>query len=315
MIRFISRRVLASIPVLLVVTAVVFAMVDLMPGDPAIRLAGEDASPDRIAYIRQSLGLDEPLLSRYLEWLMSGLQGDLGRSLQTRESVSTVLVDHLTVTASLVLVTLVFALLLGLVLGVVAAAKKGSWADRFLTFAFAVGMSLPPFWISLLLVVFVATKTGILPAVGYSDFSESPQEWLRHLILPAAALSALPAAELGLQVRDSLIAELRKDYVLVARAKGMSRTRAIVRHALKNSAVPVSTVFGYRATQLLGGTVTVEVVFVMPGLGATAVAAVQSRDVPVLLGLVVLMTLIVVVINLVTDVFYGVLNPKVRSLR
>ncbi|MDQ7911272.1 ABC transporter permease [Phytohabitans sp. ZYX-F-186] len=307
------RRVLTAIPILLVVSFVVFAMVALIPGDPAAVLAGENATPEQIAEVRASLGLDDPLLVRYWDWLWSALHGDLGQSLRTGQSVGEILGSHVTITLSLVLVTLVIATLLGLAAGIVAAARAGGLLDRALTGLSAVAVALPPFWVSLLLVLFFAVNVRLFPAVGYVSLTESPSQWLSHLFLPALALAALPAAELALQLKDTLTAELRRDYVLTAMAKGLSKPKILFKHTLRNAAIPVTTVLGYRTAQLIGGTVTVEVVFVIPGLGSTAVSSVQARDVTVLLGLVVLTTLAVVVINLLVDISYGYLNPKVRS--
>jgi len=307
------RRVLTSIPILLAVSFVVFAMVALIPGDPAAVLAGENATPEQIAEVRSSLGLDQPLLVRYWDWLWSALHGDFGQSLRTGQSVGQILASHVTITLSLVAVTLVLATAIGMAAGIVAAARAGGLVDRAITGLSAVAVALPPFWVSLLLVLFFAVNVRLFPAVGYVPFAESPSEWLSHLFLPALALAALPAAELALQLKDTLTAELRRDYVLTARAKGLSKPKILFKHTLKNAAIPVTTVLGYRTAQLIGGTVTVEVVFVIPGLGSTAVSSVQARDVTVLLGLVVLTTLAVVVINLIVDISYGYLNPKVRS--
>ena len=307
------RRLLTSIPILLVVSFVVFVMVALIPGDPAAVLAGENATPQQIDEVRHSLGLDQPLLVRYGHWLWAALHGDFGNSLRTGQSVGAILATHIPVTLSLVLLTVVLATAVGVLAAVFAAARSGSLIDRALTALSAVAMAVPPFWVSLVLVLVFAVTYRLFPAVGYVPITRSPVDWLSHLFLPALALAALPAAELALQLKDSLTAELRRDYVLVARSKGLAKSVILFKHALRNAAIPVTTVLGYRMAQLLGGTVTVEVVFVIPGLGSTAVTSVQARDVTVLLGLVVITTLAVILINLLVDISYGFLNPKVRS--
>lgn len=313
MLNLIVRRLVASVGILVAVSLAVFLMVGLMPGDAARVLAGDSATPDRIAYFRQQLGLDQPVLVRYGRWVWDAVHGNLGQSLTSYQDVTKVLLPPLSVTATLLLFTLVFAAVLGMAGGIVTATRPGSPIDRAVTSLAAVAIAVPPFWVALLLIAFFAVGHRWFPAVGYVSFFEDPLLWAWHLILPAIALGALPGAEFALQLRDALISEMRRDYVQVAFAKGLPPRQLVLKHALKNAAIPVVTVFGYRAGQLLGGAVTIEVPFNLPGLGQVAVSSVLGRDVPVLLGMVVITTIGVVFINLCVDLSYGYLNPKVRA--
>ena len=313
MTRYAIRRLAMAIPMLLVVTFVVFALIALAPGDPAASLAGDNPTPERIAEIRDTLGLDDPLLTRYSHWLGGVVRGDLGSSLANGQSVTKIIGGRLPVTLSLVLITMVITLVVGLSAGMLAARKPGTVTDRLIAAAAAAAIALPPFWIALVLVLVFSVNAGWFPSIGYTPIADGPGAWLEHLILPAVALSLLPTAEVALQFRSALTGVLKSDYIMNAEAKGLSRRSVLGKHAAKNAAVPVSTVFGYRFAQVLGGTVAIESVFDLPGLGRLAVSSVFARDVPVLLGLVALTTLIVLVMNLLVDVSYGYFNPKVRA--
>jgi len=217
------------------------------------------------------------------------------------------------VTLALVSVTILISTIVGVGLGTSAAIARWNWIDRVVSAVAAVAIAIPSFWAGMMLVSFFAISRDLLPAVGYVPITEDPVEWISHLILPAIALGMLPAAEMALQVRDSLRTELRRDYVQVARAKGMTGRQVVIGHAAKNAAIPVLTVFGYRAGQLIGGAIAVETVFALPGLGQLAIASTLNRDVNILLGMVVITTLAVITINLIVDVSYGYLNPKMRD--
>ncbi|WP_300680653.1 ABC transporter permease [Nocardioides sp.] len=307
------RRLGVALPVLIAVTFCVFVLVDLAPGDPAAALAGENPTPERIAAIRATLGLDHPLLSRYGSWLASAVHADLGSSLANGQSVTRVIGDRLPVTISLVVVAMAITLIVGLSAGMLAAVRHGRPVDRVITALASAAIALPPFWVALVLVLLFSVNLGWLPSIGYEPLSAGLWPWLSHLLLPGLALSLLPMAEVTMQFRQALSSVLRLDYITNAEARGLSRPRVLVKHASKNAAVPVTTVFGYRFAQVLGGTVAIESVFDLPGIGRLAVNSVLSRDIPVLLGLVALTTLIVLVINLLVDISYGYFNPKVRT--
>jgi peptide/nickel transport system permease protein len=308
----VARRVLISIPLVVVVSFLVFLMIDLVPGDPAVKLAGENATPERIEAIRAQLHLADPLLTRYFDWLGNAVTGDLGNSFSTTESVAGMLWSSLGVTASLVLVAVILMVLLGLLFGIAAAVHQGGLVDRILVTLCSVLVAAPSFWLALLFVVFFAVNLSIFPAIGFVPMSESPGEWLYHLVLPGIALAARPAAELGLQLRASMTEVLQRDFVMAASARGLTRSHIVGKHALKNAAVPTVTVFGFRLAEIIGGAVVIETVFSLPGLGPLMVESVLGSDVPVLLGVVVLTVLWVAVFNLLTDLSYLYLNPKAR---
>ncbi len=312
MLRLVVRRVLIGVPLLLFVSFSVFVLIDLAPGDPAASLAGENATLEQIAAVRQNLHLDDSIVARYFRWLGGAVHGDLGTSLQSGQSVSSLIADKLSVTASIVGMSLLFVLVFALIGGVLGAVRPGGLADRAVTVVASIATAIPPFWLALVLIVYFAINRSWFPAVGYVGPDESVLEWIKHLVLPAAALAAVPAAELALQLRGSLAEVLGRDYIMATRAKGLTRRSIIGKHGLKNAAIPVVTVLGFRIAQMLGGTVTIELVFNINGLGRLAVNSTLSHDIPVLLGLVVVTTLVVLVINVLVDISYGYFNPKVR---
>ncbi|MDQ0691449.1 ABC transporter permease [Arthrobacter sp. W4I7] len=313
MLRMVASRLLTALPLLFVVSFAVFMMVSLTPGDPAERLAGENPTVQQVDQIRAELRLDDPLLARYGTWVGDAVTGDLGHSFVTKEPVTAMLVDAAGPTASLLLVTLVIAVVAGVALGFVSAAREGKLVDRVSTVVASLAMSLPPFWFGMLLVMIVALGWGLFPAIGYVPPALGLGPWLQSLVLPAVALAALPTAEIALQLRNSMVDVLRRDYIVSARAKGLTPSSILFKHTLKNAAVPVVTVFGTRLAQLIGGAVTIETVFVFSGVGSLSVRSVLGRDVPVLLGIVVVTTAIVVLVNLAIDLFSTYLNPKVRA--
>lgn len=307
------RRLVSAVPILLIVSLVVFALIELAPGDPAVALAGDNPTPERVAEIRDELQLDDPMLVRYGRWLGDVVQGDLGDSLHTTQPVTTMIGQRLSVTGSLVFLSLTFSMLIALVLGIAGSLRPGKLVDRFVTAIASIGIAVPPFWLGILLVVTFAVNRSWLPAIGYEPMSAGIFTWFEHLLLPAISLSAFLGAELALQVKNSLTETLGRDFILAGEARGLSRRSIILKHGLKNAAVPVVTVLGFRLAGLLGGTVTVESVFVLPGLGVLAVNSVLGRDIPVLLGLVVVSALLIIIVNLLVDLSYGYFNPKVRA--
>lgn len=303
------------LPVLLFfVSLVVTAMTAFIPGDPAVTIAGENASPETIASIRDRLGYDRPFVEQYVDWVTGALRGDLGDSLFLPRSVSSMLVDRLPITASLTLGALVVAVLLGAPLGIAAGLKRGSLTDRLATGFVSFGVSIPSYWLAMLLILLLSIRFKIFPVIGYVSFGESPWTWARHLVLPSIALGAAAASELARQLRSALADVMQQDYIRTARAKGIRGKAVVVRHAAKNAVGPAVTVLGLQVALLLGGAVVVEQVFAIPGLGQLAVTAVVNRDIPLIQGIVVLSTLIVVVTNLLVDLLQVWLNPKLRSL-
>lgn len=312
MLHLLGRRVLSIVPVLLLVSFLAFGLVLLIPGDPAVTIAGENASPEQVEATRVRLGLDRPMLPRYVEWLGDAVTGDLGTSIFSSRSVTTAIGQALPATLSLTIVALVLAVLIALPAGIIAAVWRGSVADRGFTLGATLGIALPNFWLGLMLILFFALRRSWFPAVGYVPFSRGPGDWLNHLILPGLTLGAAAAAETTRQLRGALVDVMRRDYVRTARAKGLRERTVVLKHALKNAAIPAVTVLGMQVSMLLGGAVVVEQVFGIPGLGQLAVRAVLDRDLPMIQGIVVVSATAVIVVNLIVDMLYGYLNPRLR---
>lgn len=313
MLQLVVKRLSAIVPVIVLVSVLVFLMGRLIPGDAAFALAGENASPERIQEIRTSLGLDEPLVTQYTAWVTSAGRGDLGESLFTQQSVTDAIVSRLPVTLSVAIGALVLAILMGIPAGIVSGVWRGRPVDRSVTAFSSLSMALPPYFIGLLLVLALAIWFPILPSIGYSPLSDGLVEWAKHIFLPSLALSFVPAAVLARQLRSSLTDTLHSDFVRMAQAKGLRPPAVVLKHALRNALVPTVTVLGAQAALLLGGTVIIEQVFALPGVGQLAVGAVLRRDLPVIQGVVIVMAVLVMAINLLIDVSYGWLNPKTRA--
>lgn len=313
MTRMVTRRLLALIPLAFIVTLVVWGLILMVPGDPALAIAGESATAEQIEAIRTDLGLDDPIPVRYARWLGDAVQGDLGTSLYTSYSVSDALSERLPITLSLVAVSFFFAVIVGSAIGVLAAARKGRALDRFLTVGTSLGLAIPNFWLGLLLVTFFGLKLGWFPSGGYVPPTESFTGWVQSITLPALTLSAAVAAEMARQMRSSMSDTLQKDFIRTHRAKGLRRRSIIGKYALKNASMPVITVAGLQIARLFGLATVVELIFNLNGVGQLAVDAVFKRDIPVIQGVVLVITVIVLFVNLVVDVSYGIVNPKVRA--
>ncbi|GAB3490336.1 ABC transporter permease [Nocardiopsis coralliicola] len=313
MIQLLARRLLMTAPLLLTVSLLVFALVHLVPGDPAVALAGENPTPEQIAAVRAELGLDDPFLVQYAHWLAAAVQGDLGTSLFSGEPVGAAILSRLPATLSLALLSLLIAAVLGVAAGAAAGLRPGTWIDRAATVTASVGVAVPYFWVGMILVLLLAIEVPLLPAVGYSPISAGAGEWLRHLVLPAVALAVAPAAVIARQTRAALASVMDEDYVRTARAKGLAPVRVVGKHALKNAAVPVVTVFGLEANRLIGGTVVIEQLFAVPGVGQLAFQSVFARDLPMVQGVLLTTAAMILLINLLVDVSYGYFNPRIRQ--
>lgn len=312
MARWALKRLAMLVPLLVIVSIITFSLVVLVPGDPAVLLAGDNATPEVVEEIRRQIGADRPFWVRYFEWVGNALQGDLGNSLFTPVPVSGLIVSRLPITVSLAFFSLTIAVISGGILGLLAAVYRGRWIDRFVTSIASLGVAVPSFWLGMMLIVAFAIYWPVFPAVGYEEFSESPWQWMRHLTLPALALAATPTAEIARQLRASLVNVLDADYVRTARSNGLLERSVILKHALKNGATSVVTVIGIQASFLLGGSVIIERVFGIPGVGSLAIIAVLQRDLTVVQGIVLATATIVLVINMTVDLTYGLLNPKAR---
>ena len=309
---YLLKRLLATIPVMLVVAVFIFMILRLTPGDPAAMIAGDYATEAQIAEIRVKLGLDEPLLSQFFIWIGNTLQGDLGESFFFKKQVSDLIAARIEPTLSLSLLTIVMTVAIAVPLGVISAYKQGSWLDRIVMGFSVLGFSIPVFVIGFALIYVFSLKLGWFPVQGYQRLAEGVGGWLMHLILPSLALSVIFVAFIARMTRTSVLEVLGEDYIRTARAKGQTETKVLVRHALRNAAVPIVTVIGFALAILIGGVVVTESVFNVPGLGLLTVDAVLNRDFPTIQAVVLLFSLIYVLINLVIDLSYTVLDPRIR---
>jgi peptide/nickel transport system permease protein len=307
----ILRRLALSIPLVVVVTALTFALENLSPGDLARTILGADGTQEQYQALRRQLGLDQPLILQYLDWLWRALHGDLGRSFFTSESVVTLVNARIGVTVSIMIGVLVICTGLGLALGV-ASALRGGALGRAIDFLSLVGLVFPSFWVALVLISVFAVTLRWLPATGYSPLADGIGPWAASLTLPVIAVALHSIANVAKQARDSMTEALNRDFIRALRACGVSETSIVWKHALRNAALPVVTVLGLVLVGAISGAVFVERVFVLPGLGSLAVSAALDKDIALLQGVTLYFTLLTVVINLVIDISYGWLNPKVR---
>jgi len=312
MLAYVARRILATIPVMAVVALFVFSLLYVAPGDPAAIIAGDQASPEDVARIRESLGLDRPFLVRFGEWVWQILHGDLGTSIFTNLPVTTMIAQRFEPTLSLMAITLVLAVVVAVPIGVLAAWKAGTFIDRAVM-AFAVfGFSVPVFVIAYLLAYVFALELDWLPVQGYTPLSEGLWPWLENLILPAIALGCVYIALIARITRAAMLEVLQQDYIRTARAKGIGQRGILFVHALKNASVPIVTVIGIGIALLIGGAVVTESVFAIPGLGRLTVDAILRRDYPLIQGLVLLFSFVYVLVNLLIDLSYTLLDPRIR---
>jgi peptide/nickel transport system permease protein len=312
MVSYILRRIVATLPVMAIVALFVFSLLHLAPGDPAVVIAGDQASPADVEHIRQSLGLDRPFLIQFGIWLWGILHGDLGTSIFTNLPVASLIAQRIEPTLSLMAITLVLTILVAVPLGVVAAWKAGSWVDRTIM-AFAVfGFSVPVFVVGYLLAYVFALQFEWLPVQGYTPLAEGFWPWLQNLILPAVALGCVYIALIARITRASMLEVLQQDYIRTARAKGLGQRNILFVHALKNAAVPIVTVIGIGIALLIGGAVVTESVFAIPGLGRLTIDAILRRDYPVIQGIVLMFSFLYVLVNLMVDLIYTLVDPRIR---
>jgi peptide/nickel transport system permease protein len=305
MTRYIQQRLLLMIPTILLTSLVVFLMLHLIPGDPASIYLGENQStPERLERIREQLGLNRPLYVQFGDFLLRAVQGDLGRSVQTNRPVIQEIGDRLPNTITLAISAMALAVLLGITLGVLAGLRQNTWLDTTLMLVALAGVSIPVFWLGLLLILLFAVQLGWLPATGEGGW--------RGLILPTVALAALSTATLARLVRASIIEVLGQDYVRTSRAKGLRQAVIVTRHALPNALIPVVTVIGLQFGNLLSGAVITESVFARVGLGKLVVDSIQNKDFPTVQGVILVLATIYVVVNLIVDLSYAVIDPRIR---
>ncbi|MBP0463248.1 ABC transporter permease [Roseomonas sp. PWR1] len=312
MFAYVVRRVLATIPVMAVVALFVFSLLYIAPGDPAAVIAGDQATPEDVERIRASLGLDRPYLVRFGAWVFDILRGDLGVSIFTNLPVSLMIKQRLEPTLSLMVVTLILAVSIAVPMGVVAAARVGTFVDKMVMGFAVLGFSVPVFVVGYLLAYVFALELEWLPVQGYTPFSEGFVPWIENLILPAIALGSVYIALIARITRASMLEVLQQDYIRTARAKGAGLRSILFLHALKNAAVPIVTVIGIGIALLIGGAVVTESVFAIPGLGRLTVDAILRRDYPVIQGVVLLFSFTYVLVNLLIDILYTLFDPRIR---
>ncbi len=312
MLVFISRRLLSTIPVLIFVAVFVFMLLRLTPGDPAAVIAGDNATSDQVDAIRAKLGLDEPIWTQFYIWVSKAFAGDFGESFFFKKTVAELIAQRIQPTLSLALCTLVLAVLIAVPLGVLAAARQGSWTDRIVMGFSVLGFSVPAFVVGYLLIYIFAIQLGWLPVQGFRRIEEGFGEFITRLILPSITLSVIYIALISRITRASVIETLGEDYIRTARAKGLPARVVLLRHALRNAAVPIITVIGIGIALLIGGVVVTESVYNIPGIGRLTVDAVLARDFPIIQVVILMFSFVYVLINLLIDIAYSFFDPRIR---
>lgn len=312
MLSFIAKRLIATIPVMLMVAIVVFAILRLTPGDPAALLAGDLATPEQLQQIRHRMGLDQPLFLQFVQWIVQLLQGNLGVSLISDVPVTEMIANRMGPTISISASTIIFSVLVAVPLGTIAAWRRGKLLDRAVMSFSVLGFSVPAFVVAYALIFVISINFQWLPVQGYKPFSDGFWPYFQRLILPTITLSTVYVALIARITRASIIEVLGEDYIRTARAKGLKEHAVVMQHALGNAAVPIITIIGIGVSMLIGGVVVTESVFNLPGLGRLVVEAVLARDYPVIQGLILLFSFVYILINLVVDILYCVVDPRIR---
>jgi peptide/nickel transport system permease protein len=308
---FLIRRLLLTLPILFIVSVVCFSLINLIPGDPATVILGPEASEHAKEQMREQLGLNKPIVVQYVDWLGGVLHGDLGKSLVDGTPVSQLILQRLPVTLELALGTFLVSLTIAVVAGILSASKRGTWVD-YVSTGFALGgISIPHFWLGMMFIIIFAVYLGWLPASGYVPFFEDPAANIAVMILPVLATGLRESAELMRMLRSSLLEELGSDYVRTAFSKGLSRRVVVIRHAVRNALIPFVTASGLQIAALLGGLVVTEQVFQLPGVGRLIVESILERDYTVVQGAVLTVTVIVILINVLVDLLYAVIDPRI----
>jgi len=312
MFAYVTRRVLATIPVLAVVAVIVFLMLRLSPGDPAAIIAGDNASADDILMIRGQLGLDRPMIEQFFHWLWQLLGGDLGNSIYLQRPVMGLILERVEPTLALSLTTMGFAVALAIPIGVLAAWRAGTWVDQTIMALSVLAFSVPVFLIGYGLVIGLALELDWLPVQGFVSLGEDPVRFALHLVLPTIALGLVYTALLARITRATMLEVLSEDFIRTARAKGLGEPRVLLLHALKNASVPIVTTIGTGLALLIGGVVVTESVFAIPGIGRLTIEAVLQRDYPVIQGVILVIAAVYVFVNLAIDLAYPLLDPRIQ---
>lgn len=313
MLSFILRRILIAIPTILLISVFVFSLQKLLPGDPVLAMAGEERDPEVIEFLREKYHLNDPIPVQYVNWVGNALQGDLGISLRTNQPVLELIGQKLPVTIQLAIMAIVFAMGIGIPAGIVSAIRKGTLTDYVANVVALSGLSIPNFWLGIMLILLVSVKWQLLPASGYVPFSEDPWRSVQVMLMPAFVLGTALAATLMRHTRSAMLSVLTSDYVRTARAKGLSERRVILKHAFRNALTPIVTLAALLFGELIAGAVLTEQIFTIPGFGKMVVDAVFSRDYAVVQGIVLVTAVGFIIMNLLADVAYMLLNPRLRG--
>jgi len=308
-----ARRLALAVPLLLGMSILVFGLMRLVPGDPAVAVLGYKATPEAIRALREAFHLDDPLPRQYLGWLAGAARGDFGVDFRQNEPIGAMILDRLPVTLELTLLAALCAALIGVPLGLLGGGRRGSAADRAALAVGLVGISVPDFWLGIMLILLVSLGTGLLPSGGFVPFAENPAQNLIHLALPALTLAWSRAAVLGRLTRAAVLDVARRGFVSYARAKGLSERAVLFRHVLPNAAIPIVTVLGLQIGYMLGGAIVVEAIFTLPGVGRMTLDAVLERNYPVVQGAVLVIGAMFMLVNLATDILYGIIDQRVRQ--
>jgi peptide/nickel transport system permease protein len=312
MLAFIIRRLLSTVVVMAIVAVFIFLLLHLSPGDPAAIIVGDNASPAQIDAVRKQLGLDDPLAVQFVRWVGGVLTGDLGISIFSHEPVNKLIGQRIEPTVSLAVTTLLLAVVISVSFGVLAAWKVGTWVDRFVMVLSVLSFSVPVFVVGYLLIYVFSIKLGWLPVQGYAPLEDGVLVWARHLVLPSIALGLAYVALIARITRTAMLDVLSEDYIRTARAKGVATGPVLMKHALKNAGVPIVTVIGIGVALLIGGVVITETVFNIPGVGRLVVDAISQRDYPIIQGVTLLFSGVYVIVNLLVDLSYTLLDPRIR---
>ncbi|PWK60625.1 ABC transporter permease [Roseicyclus mahoneyensis] len=313
MLAFLGRRLLIAIPTIILISIFVFTLQKLLPGDPVLVLAGEERDPAVLEYLREQYRLNDPIIVQYFTWIGNALTGDLGISLRTQEPVLALIGQKLPVTIQLAVMALIIAIAIGVPAGVLSAYKKGTWIDWVANVVALSGLSVPNFWLGIMLILLISVKLGWLPASGYRPFADDPLDSIRVMLMPAFVLGTGLAATLMRHTRSAMLSVLKSDYIRTARAKGLAEHVVLIKHALRNALVPIVTVTTLLFGELLAGAVLTEQIFNIPGFGKLVVDAVFNRDYAVVQGIVLCTGIAFIFMNILADAAYRVLNPRMRD--
>ncbi len=313
---YLVRRLLDAVLLVLILSFVIFLVMRLLPGDPVLMLITGDelaqTSEEKLAQLRHEFGLDRPLVVQYVAWVGGLLRGDMGTSIIHRDKVGAEIFRRLPITLHLGLAAFILGSFLGVILGIAAAVRRGGWLDAFVTFLANLGVAAPPFWLAALLIYLLGVHLRVLPVSGYTSPFTDFWMSLKQSLMPIACLAVFPVASVARQMRSSMLEVIHQDYIRTAWSKGLKEGVVVMRHALKNALIPVVTLFGITLRYVVGGSVVIEIVFNIPGVGRLAVDGAVAQDYPVVQGIILLIAVVVVAINLAVDLFYGFLDPRIR---